>query len=308
MSKLCIWTATAIAATACSLTATAADIYVSNELGNDSFDGAKALPDSDRSGPVRTIGRALRLANRGDHIVVHATDEPYRECLTLAGARHSGTANRPFTMSGNGAILDGSVPVPDHRWTHYRGSIFRYRPVRQTFLQLFFEEKPLTEVRVPTGAARIPALKPLEWCLFETHVYFRVEKDKTPSDYQLTQTGDVAGITLYRVRNVAMADFILQGYQLDGVNAHDDATGVLLERFTCRGNGRSGISIGGASGVALRKCLIGNNGRAQVRAESPARVEVVASEILDNTAPPFVNEGAELVVDGQPLPAGAQQP
>ena len=277
------------------------DIYVSNILGNDRFDGAKALPESDNSGPLQTISRALRLANRGDHIVVHETGEPYRECLTLMGARHSGTALRPFTISGNGAVLDGSVPVPDHRWAHYRHTIFRYRPVRQTFIQLFYDDKPLTEVRVPAGAAKIASLKPLEWCLFENYVYFRAEKDKTPSDYQLTQTGDVAGITLYRVRNVVLADLVVQGYQLDGVNAHDGAEGVHFERLTCRGNGRSGISIGGASGVSLRNCLIGNNGRAQLRTEGPARVEVAESEILDNTAPPFVNEGAELVVDGRPL-------
>lgn len=71
------------------------------------------------------------------------------------------------------------------------------------------------------------------------------------------------GITLYQVLNVEIQDLVVQGYQLDGVNAHDSAFNVKLVGLTCRGNGRSGISIGGALRVELEACLVGNNGEWQ---------------------------------------------
>ena len=49
------------------------------------------------------------------------------------------------------------------------------------------------------------------------------------------------GITLYKVRDVAIGDLTVQGFQLDGINAFDGAFDIQLSGVTCRGNGRSGI-------------------------------------------------------------------
>ena len=61
------------------------------------------------------------------------------------------------------------------------------------------------------------------------------------------------GITLYEVRNVVIRDLIVQGFQLDGINAHDGVFDALLKKVTCRGNARSGICVGGASRVRNRR-------------------------------------------------------
>ena len=38
---------------------------------------------------------------------------PDRESLTLSGSRHSGSSRKaPFVLAGNGAVLDGTAPVP----------------------------------------------------------------------------------------------------------------------------------------------------------------------------------------------------
>ena len=88
------------------------DIHVSNIAGDDTFTGRVSQSVAGRSGPVRTIGKALRLAQAGDRIVVANTGQPYRESISLVGTRRSGYSQQPFSIEGNGATLDGSVAVP----------------------------------------------------------------------------------------------------------------------------------------------------------------------------------------------------
>ena len=110
-------------------------------------------------------------------------------------------------------------------------------------------------------------MKPLEWSFIQGQVYFRVDKDRLPCEYELAYTALPVGLTLYEVRHVVVSNLIVQGFQLDGVNAHDNVFDTSLIGLTCRGKGRSGISIGGASRVRLESCLVGDNGAAQVRTE-----------------------------------------
>ncbi|MEK6249920.1 MAG: hypothetical protein N2C12_17170, partial [Planctomycetales bacterium] len=155
-------------------------IYVSNVLGNDHLDGAKATPDSEGSGPFKTIEHALRKAHRGDQIVLHDSGPPYRDSITLSGAQNSGTAVLPFVFDGNGAILDGSVPIADYKWIHHSDNVYQYSPKQPTFIEIFRDDKPLTEVKLATDATGIPELQPLQWCLYQRKVYFRTEPEKTP--------------------------------------------------------------------------------------------------------------------------------
>ena len=97
------------------------EIFVDNVSGDDHFTGQQPRGTADLSGPVRTIAKALRLAGSGDIIVLAKTNDPYRESISLVGSRHSGTAKEPFVIRGNGAILDGSAPVPAKAWEPYQG-------------------------------------------------------------------------------------------------------------------------------------------------------------------------------------------
>ena len=111
-----------------SMPAVGRDIFVDNTVGNDRFAGRQPRNTSDQSGPVRTIAQALRLAATSDSIVLAKTEQPYHESISLVGARSSGSARQPFTIRGNGAILDGSVPVPPAAWENHAGPVFRFRP------------------------------------------------------------------------------------------------------------------------------------------------------------------------------------
>ncbi len=269
--------------------AAARDIFVDNVRGSDRADGTTAAT------ACRTIRRGLELAQRGDRIVVENTGEPYRESLTLQAAKHSGTSHRPFELIGNGAILDGSLPVPDDAWGHYRDDLYRFRPVKKRHGVLYLNGKPAQ--RRDATDRTLPALEPLQWCLFRGEVYFRTEASKLPRHYDLRHTVLPVGITVYETRHVVIRDLVVQGFQLDGVNAHDGATQTSLIELVCRGNGRSGISVGGASRVKIVGCLVGDNGAAQVRTEGFCKTELIRCDLLDNTAPPLVRSGGKVTIE-----------
>lgn len=275
-------------------------------------------------GPCRTIAKALRLARASDRIVLADSGEPYRECITLQGAPHSGGPERPFVIVGNGAVLDGSQPVHPDLWEHVADGTYRFQPKRTRHQQLFLNSRPLVRVRVDNNNLTLPRLQPMQWCLFDRHVYLNLKQPTKPEEaefvpedvlelaktegwryvpqqYDLSHTHHTVGVTLYDVRNIVVADLTVQGFQLDGINAHDKAFNTQLIGVVCRGNGRSGITVAGASRVKITESLMGNNGEAQLRVEGYCVAEVVDCEILAFSAPAIIRDGGDVSIDGLPL-------
>ncbi len=274
----------------------ARDIYVDNTAGDDQNNGNVAGAAGGRLGPYRTITRALKATHKGDRVILVNTGEVYRESITLQGGRQSGVPGAPFELIGNGAILDGTTAVPAAGWSYYDGNVFRYKPPKKSFSLLYLDGKPAQRHKVLERGG-IAKLEPRQWSLFEGALYFCVEEGHLPQTYDLAFTGLQVGITLYEVHDVVVRDLVVQGFRLDGVNAHDGVHGATLNGLTCRGNGRSGVSIGGASRVRMEACLVGNNGAAQVRVEGACHAELVGCDLLDNTAPKIVRDGGKIVVN-----------
>lgn len=286
-------------------TTVARDIYVSNLAGDDRFDGTQQQGTDRYNGPVRTIAKAMRLAQPGDVVQIANTGVPYREMISVAGGDHSGTARQPFRIEGHGAVLDGSVAIPPLAWEHYRADVFRFRPQRMGHQQLFLEDRPLVHRAVPAGASRPETLNPLEWYFFGGHIYFRVEKDRLIDAYSLSHAGHAVGITLYKVHDVIISDLVVQGFQLDGVNAHEGVRNGALVGLICRGNGRSGITVAGTSRLEIESCVSGDNGYAQLYTEGLSRTQLVGTQLLANSAPAVVRQGGDVrVVE----PAAGQRP
>lgn len=271
----------------------ALDYYVDNVIGSDRFDGKSPVSDGDSVGPFRSIARALQAARKGDRVVVANTGEPYRESITLQGARHSGLPHRPFQLLGNGAVLDGTCMIPAHSWHHAQGEVFCFQPPKTSYQIIYRNGEPVPRQEIES-TDQLSQLKPLHWALIGTHVFFRVEPNRLPQSYDLCFAEQQVGVTLYEVRHVVLSDFVVQGFQLDGVNAHDGVSSAQLIKLNCRGNGRSGISIGGASRVVVKACLVGNNGSAQVRTEGYSHTQLVGCDLLDNTAPKLVKSGGQV--------------
>jgi hypothetical protein len=284
----------------------AADVYVNNLTGDDRATGEQQQNAAGLFGPVRTIAKATRLANSGDRIVLAASDQPYRESISLVGIKHSSSPLAPLTIAGNGATLDGSSVVPAAAWEHFSGDVFRFRPQRLAYQQLFLHGRPALRRPTTSFDGVPPALEPLEWSLTGGYIYFRIEAGRTPDAYDPACAALQTGISLYHVEGVEISDLTVQGFQLDGVSAFDTARDVKLTRVTVRGNGRSGVAVGGASRVEIVDSLLGDNGTSQLRTEAYSHTRVNGCELIDNTAPALLVRGGQLWVDGKK--AASSQP
>ena len=288
----------------CSTPCAAKTIYVNNMAGSDFNTGS--LPDNQggKIGPLRTIKVALRFASRGDKIVLAKTNSPYQECVTLQGAHHSGLQFAPFVIDGNGATLDGTAVVPAEEWQFIHGDVYRFTPDRGGFQMLFLDGKPAEQMPCVASTHDFSFLQPQQWCRCRGGIYFRTQKGKTPDSYDLGYAKHRVGITMYDVQHVIIQKLTVQGFQLDGINAHDNAMDCVLYDVTAAANGRSGIAINGASRVKVVECKAQQNAEVQVRCDNWSTTDLIRTELQSETRPTWTRhvnargQGARLAVDG----------
>ena len=282
------------------------DIFVNNQAGDDRFTGHEPQNLTKGDGPVQTLAKALRLAGGGDRIVLAATAKPYRESVSISGVRSSGAAGRPLVIAGNGATLDGTAAIPSKAWRHVGGGVYRFRPPHTGFQQLFLNDAPLLRATAAARSARVRKVPVRQWRLEEGDILFRVEPGKTPADYQLSCTALPTGITLYQVEGVAIADLTIQGFQVDGIAALDDARNITLRSITCRNNGRNGIAVGGACQVELTSCTTGGNGAAQLFTANYSQTRLRGCRLLGDTAPGWVDAGGRVYLGDKRVRGGLE--
>ena len=277
--------------------ADARDLFVNNATGSDSQNGQAADSQGGKHGPVRTISRGLQLAKKGATIHVANNGTMYRESLSIQNGHNSGLVGRSFRIIGNGAILDGRQKITYDQWTSVGNHIYEFKPPRSSFFILFVDNQPGIQVEVSPTANKIPALEELQWCVFKRKIYFKPANHRLPDSHDVTYTHASVGITLINCQNVVIENLIVQGFQLDGINAHDNVFGAQLKDITAQGNGRSGISVGGASRVRIEDCLVGNNGKAQIRTEGHSLTTLKNNDLIDTDpdAPAIVNRGGQVI-------------
>ncbi len=283
------------------LPAAARDVYVNNATGDDRLDGTAPQRGDGYAGPVKTIGRALKLAQKSSRIVLAKTEQPYRESISLSGRNHIGAPDEPFIIEGNGAVLDGSKLIPHQAWEHYFDHVFRYRPYWLGQQVLFINDEPI--VRRPGGVPRKqpPTLEPREWEAAAEWVYFRVEKGRVPENYAISHAVLPVGVTLYHVHDVVIENLTVQGFRLDGVNFNDGADNCGLSGVTCRRNGRAGIFVGGAcDGVVIQSCEAAENAEAQLLLRGYSRTLVRDSKLVASPGAPAIQREEQAQVQVEP--------
>lgn len=271
-------------------------IYVNNQTGSDFLDGFYEQRGQGKNGPVKTITRALSLARKADNIVLADTGQPYYESVAIQGARHNGLKKKPFVIIGNGAVLDGTREIATSEWDIVGNAVFEMTPRSITSTLLYLNGKPAEQVSVARDAASVPELEAEQWCAFRGRIYFKCEEGKLPLDYELRLTDLPVGITIYNVRGLVISDLTVQGFRQDGVNAHDNVFECELVGLKVRGNGRSGISAGGASRVLIHACLIGANGKSQVRIEGRSVVTLKDNDIIDSNGESILQSDAAQII------------
>jgi hypothetical protein len=226
-------------------------LYVDSRLGDDRNDGLTASDEGGGNGPLRTLRRALEIAQQGDEVRLTNNGAPYYGGVTLFGDRHSGRPGGAFTITGNGAVLSGAKPVPEQSWELVRGTIWRLVPVRKAYYQLLLDGSTIPEAACPPDAKTLPDLQVGQWCAWRGAIYYRTEGGGDPNRMNFALADDEAGLTLLDVHDVVIRDLTLRHFRLDGVNAHDRCREVLLERVTSTENGRAGATVAGTSQIYL---------------------------------------------------------
>lgn len=223
--------------------------YVNNRTGADRNDGVVDTPQSATSGPVKSISRALQLAGFADTIIVANTGLPYYDNISFQGEKNSGDPVRPFRLIGNGATITGAMVIPDGAWREAARDVWKVTPFRKGYFQLVRDGKALPELRPQPGEKwdSIPDLEVDQWCSWKGSIYYRVERLVDPASQRLSIARRSCGITVFSAHNIVISDLTIQHFRLDGVNLHDLATDIQLEKLTLRENGRAGLAIGGSS-------------------------------------------------------------
>lgn len=255
-------------------------IYVNNKFGRNDYDGSAEKSLGARSGPVKTIHRALEIAKRGDMIDIANTGQPYYSTLELRGLRHSGTPTFPFRIQGNGATLDGSFAVPAYAWIPQREQyLWKFRPRRKGHYGLYLEDASLPEVAIDRDGANLNTLTPGSWGVWRGEIYYRTKKLEEPPELPLRFAVRSVGITLYDVENVRIEGVVLKNFRLDGINAHDRVHDTLFNNVTVSGCGRSGMTVSGTSRITVSNSTIRNNRNHSILIEGLAEAEVLECKL-----------------------------
>jgi hypothetical protein len=275
----------------------AADLFVDNTVGDDICDGISPQPLDERSGPVRTISRGLKMVRPGDTLHVANHGIPYFESLEIVGWRFGGG----FTLEGNGAIVSGAKMVPFDAWQYVGDEVWRFTPRRKAFYQLISDDKALPEDPCPPRAATLPKIRAGHWCAWRGSIYYRAlpGRSQTQNDPPLWFAAEEVGITLLDVEAVVIHNLELRHFRLDGVNAHDRCTRVILDSVRLIENGRAGLAVGGSSTVGIKDSTVEGNRVAQILNAEVAQTEVLTSKIGEAPGVPFRNRGGHVLVENE---------
>lgn len=250
-------------------------IYVDNRTGNDVNDGTAAEVTGGRTGPVRSLERARVLVGPGDTVEIASNGDayPYYGSLRLIGGRCSGAPGEPVLVNGNGAVLDGSEPVEPTAWVPLGGGLWRLETLPKGWYGLVRGAEPVPEVPAPAGSAE-PSPPPGRWAAWRGAVYYHALPDEIPANEPYRLATREAGLFFYGVRHVVVRDLTVRHFRLDGVSAHDQAYGVVLQNVVSESNGRSGLFIGGGAGLTVVGGAVRNNREASLLLHELGKADV----------------------------------
>lgn len=246
-------------AACCGERCAAAVIYVDNRVGSDTFDGASSEAVDVRSGPVKTIRRALLKARQGDTIVVANRGVPYYEQLSMNGRHHSGYGRARFTIVGNGAVVSGARLVPPTAWKAVAPDLWRFSPQRKGHFQLILSDKPVPETAVARGAKMLPKIPAGHWAAWRGAIYYQAARYESPAEHAFAFAEGDVGLTLSEVHDVLILGLTFRHFRLDGVSVHSQCRHVVLDDVRSIENGRAGLFVGETSRAEALNCTFTGN-------------------------------------------------
>ncbi|MCY2964155.1 MAG: right-handed parallel beta-helix repeat-containing protein [Planctomycetota bacterium] len=272
--------------------ANAADVFVDNLLGEDTFSGGSS---------VRSIQAALRRAGGND--VIHLADHgiPYFESIDISGRKFANGGQGGLTIDGHGAVVSGVFRIPSNAWESLGAGLWKIRPMRKAHYQLVNFDRAAPEVIVAPTASELPKLAPGHWAAWKGVIYYQAADQSwsAPDQLPLGLAAKDVGISIFDVNNVVIRNLTVRHFRLDGVNVHDRARGVVLENVLLVENGRSGLAVCGASQVEVVGSELAGNRVAQLWLGEMGKAQLSETKLLPGKAGlPIRFAGGKLLIDG----------
>jgi hypothetical protein len=277
-------------------------LYVDNRDGDNAADGRAERGIDQRTGPVKTIGRALEKVQYGIGETIHIANQgiPYRESLAIVGGRFSGG----IRIHGNGAVVTGAREVPYGAWKFLGKRLWKFTPFRKAYYQLISDDQAIPEFLTAGKTAKMPSIPAGQWMAWQGSIYYHAVPSKPGAlhDTSLAFAVEEVGMTLLDIDDVVIQDLEFRHFRLDGINAHDRCRGVILERVKLVENGRAGLAVGGTCRVGIKDSEVGGNRVAQILNTELAQTELVNTNVESPVGEAIRRKGGTVFVDGQEVP------
>ena len=266
------------------------DIYVNPAAGDDRNNGLGEVLDN-AGGPVKTIARAIHLAEPGD--TIHLAPAVYRESALFSN--RSGAEGMPIVLDGHGATLEGSDLLVPEDWTEVSPGLYRNDHLikMQDFILtrwFFLFDGKMNHMGRTSKGIKAPLKKPEElkndewtWAESERAFYIRIDPAKKLADGHIAAPIRSVGVGFggvcehIVVRNLTgthvyndafnihgvTRDVVFENIRAiecgdDGFSAHDDCV-VRIDGFTSIGNSTGICNIGNSvsdnNRVLIKDCL-----------------------------------------------------
>jgi Protein of unknown function (DUF1565) len=237
------------------------DLRVDPRTGDDANDAAAR--------PVKTIARALKLAMPGD--TVHLAPGRYKESAVFVNK--VGEPDRPITLDGHGAVLDGADPLDAADWQMTEPGLYRndhlLRMDPAILMRWFFVfdgkmNRMGRTSKGPSAPLKKPEeLAPGEWTyVTETPItreskdgkpwdaarltgafFIKIDPAKTLADYRIEAPLRAAGLQFSgHCEHIVVRNVTATHVYNDGFNIHGDQRDLVFENIAAIDCGDDGFS------------------------------------------------------------------
>jgi hypothetical protein len=229
--------------------------------GNDSNNGVTA--------PVKSIARAVKLAEPGD--TVHLTPARYKESAVFTNKL--GELERPITLDGHGAVLDGAESLQIADWQLVEPGLYRndhLLPMNPAILMRWFfifngemshmgrtSKGPSLPLKKPeelvpgewTYVSDVPITreskdgKPWDAASIPGAFFLKIDPAKSLEDYRIEAPLRSAGVQFGgHCEHILVRNITATHVYNDGFNIHGDQRGLVFENIAAIECGDDGFS------------------------------------------------------------------
>lgn len=255
-SRLFSWILLGLVATFSTLAAKT--IHIDSWDGDDKGDGSSVQP-------VKSIRRAIALAQPGDMIQMKPGNEPIYDSIVIHNK--SGTPEQPITFDGGGNTLFGTQPIQIDEWEEVSPGLYRTNKLMADMLApgdnkrnaprvnrfFFVINDQMSLMGRSSKGAKAPFRKPAElaageWTFVdeEAAFYLAVASGNSLADYQIETPILQNGLSTrgscnhWRIHNLHVRRF-----HNDGFNFHGSSRDFKLENISAEECGDDGMSAHG---------------------------------------------------------------